>query len=91
MVVGAVILIAVTGGTLLTYGFSRAMKSTDRAQEPFLREPFRCGTPILQSGGTLIAQTGDMIEIITRDSTETMTVDEYNSRIEKQSEPETSS
>jgi hypothetical protein len=40
----------------------------------------RCGTPHLQNGGTLIAQTGNMVEIITNDRTETMTVDEYNAR-----------
>jgi hypothetical protein len=31
----------------------------------------------------MIARTGNMIEIITRDDTETMTVDEYNAGREK--------
>jgi hypothetical protein len=40
----------------------------------------RCGWAVVQSGGTLIAQTGDQIEIVTREGTETMTVAEYNTR-----------
>ena len=79
MLWGAIILIAVTCVTLLAaYVFWRAIKSADKAQEAFLREPFHCGTPYVHNGGTLIARTGNMIEIITRDGTETMTVDEYN-------------
>lgn len=81
MVWGAIILIAVTGLTLLAaYVIWRAIKSADQAQASFLREPIHCGTPYVHNGGTLIARTGNMIEIITRDGTETMTVDEYNAR-----------
>ena len=40
-------------------------------------EPMLCGTAILRSGGTLIAQTGN---IISRDGTQKMTVGEYNVR-----------
>jgi hypothetical protein len=47
----------------------------------FSKRSFRlCGTMLLQNGGTLIAKTGSMVDIITKDSTETMTVDEYNAR-----------
>lgn len=44
------------------------------------RETMRCGWAVVQSGGTLIAQTGDQIEIVTREGTETMTVAEYEAR-----------
>jgi hypothetical protein len=81
MLWGTIILIAVTGVTLLVaYAIWRAIKSADKAQEAFRREPFHCGTPYVHNGGTLIARTGNMIEIITRDGTETMTVDEYETR-----------
>ena len=44
------------------------------------RQPMRCATPYLRNGGTIICQTGDIIEIVTREGTETMTVDEYEVR-----------
>ena len=51
-----------------------------KRERPVERETMRCGWAVVQSGGTLIAQTGDQIEIVTREGTETMTVAEYNTR-----------
>ena len=51
-----------------------------KRKRPVQSETTRCGTPYLRNGGTLICQTGDMIKIITRESTETMTVAEYEAR-----------
>ena len=51
-----------------------------KIERPVERETMRCGWAIAQSGGTLIAQTDDQIEIVTRESTETMTVAEYEAR-----------
>lgn len=42
--------------------------------------PFVCGTPHLQNGGRLIIQTGNIIEIVSREGTQTMTIEEYESR-----------
>jgi hypothetical protein len=61
----------------------KVRQKIERSEE---RETMRCGWAVVQSGGTLIAQTDDMIEIVTREGTETMTVAEYNARKEKQSE-----
>ena len=58
----------------------RPPKVRQKIERPVERETMRCGWAIAQSGGTLIAQTDDMIEIITREGTETMTVPEYEAR-----------
>jgi hypothetical protein len=58
----------------------RPPKVRQKRERPVQSETTRCGWAVVQSGGTLIAQTGDMIKIITRESTETMTVAEYEAR-----------
>ena len=58
----------------------RPPKVKQKIERPVERETMRCGWAIAQSGGTLIAQTGDQIEIVTREGTETMTVSEYEAR-----------
>ena len=58
----------------------RPPKVRQKIERPVQSETTRCGWAVVQSGGTLIAQTDDIIEIVTREGTETMTVDEYNAR-----------
>ena len=58
----------------------RPPKVKQKIDRPVERETMRCGWAIAQSGGTLIAHTGDQIEIVTREGTETMTVAEYEVR-----------
>jgi hypothetical protein len=58
----------------------RPPKVRQKIERPVQSEPIRCGTPYLRNGGTLICQTDDMIEIVTREGTETMTVAEYEAR-----------
>ena len=58
----------------------RPPKVRQKIERPVERETMRCGWAVVQSGGTLIAQTGDQIEIVTREGTETMTVAEYEAR-----------
>jgi hypothetical protein len=62
----------------------RPPKVRHKRERPVERETMRCGWAVVQSGGTLIAQTDDMIEIVTREGTETMTVAEYEARKAKQ-------
>ena len=80
MVVGAAILIAVTGVTLLAYGVWRAVKPTKTSEPPKNYEPMRCGTPILQMGGSVVAVAGNKVHIFSRDRVETMTLQEYSLR-----------
>jgi len=80
MVIAAFIVVAGLAIFLAAYVFLRTLKSVEKAEELFRTTPFHCGTPHVQNGGTLIAKTGDIIEIITREGTETMTVAEYETR-----------
>ncbi len=66
--------------TCKEWACGRPPKVRQKIERPVERETMRCGWAIAQSGGTLIAQTDDMIEIITREGTETMTVPEYEAR-----------
>ena len=60
-------------------------KSNKSATTPLIERPVTlCGTMHLRSGGALICQTDDIIEIVTRQGTETMTVSEYEARKAKQ-------
>ena len=70
------IILTAAATLLVAYGVCRAIVAR---RKPKFSE-FVCGTPILRNGGTLIAQTDNMIEIITRDGRETMTLEEYNLR-----------
>jgi hypothetical protein len=70
---------------LVIIAYSCVLASSRRSRNRKIEQsidskPFRCGTPHLQNGGTLICQTGDIIEIVTREGTETMTVSEYEAR-----------
>jgi hypothetical protein len=61
----------------------RPPKVRQKIERPAQRETMRCGWAVVQSGGTLIAQTGDQIEIVTREGTETMTIAEYEARSQR--------
>jgi len=76
-------IILTTAALLIAFVLWRALKPAKKPEPPVEREPFRCGTPILQMGGTLYAVTGNSVEVITKDSVETITLDEYNERKKK--------
>ena len=71
--------VVVVFGTL-AYATLKNSRKKQKAAEPVKPNNFRCGTPTLQNGGSLICHYGDFVEIVTREGTETLTVDEYNAR-----------
>ena len=87
MTLGIIISLAVAAlCAVIVCALLKSSKPDKETAPPVQRTAMRCGTPYLRNGGTLIYQTGDMIKIVTRESTETMTVAEYEARKEKQSE-----
>jgi hypothetical protein len=53
------------GPLLIMKLFGWFKKRPAKVQPPMAdREPFRCGTPHLQMGGIILAQTGNVVEII---------------------------
>ncbi len=55
----------------------RPPKVRQKIERPVQSEPMLCGWAVIRSGGTVIAKTGDIIEISNREGTKTMTVAEY--------------
>ena len=89
MTLSIIILLAVAAlCAVMVYALLKSPKPEKETASPVQRETMRCGTPYLRNGGTLICQTGDIIEIVTREGTETMTVDEYETRKANQAEQE---
>lgn len=87
MTLGIIISLAVAAlCAVIVYALFKSPKPEKESAPPVKRHITRCGTPYLRNGGTLVCQTDDIIEIVTREGTETMTVDEYEARKEKQSE-----
>ncbi len=81
MTLGIIISLAVAAlCAVIVYALLKSPKPEKESAPPVERHVTRCGTPYLRNGGTLICQTGDIIEIVTRESTETMTVAEYEAR-----------
>jgi putative hemolysin len=89
MTLGIIISLAVAALCVaMVYALLKSSKPEKETASPVQRETMRCGTPYLRNGGTLVCQTGDIIEIVTREGTETMTVDEYEARKEKRVDQE---
>ena len=81
MTLGIIISLAVAAlCAVIVYVLLKSPKAEKETAPPVQRETTRCGTPDLRNGGTLIYQTGNMIKIVTLESTETMTVAEYEAR-----------
>ena len=79
------LILAVLAAAILIVSICIAISLRRRSRNRMMNQsviskPYRCGTMHLRNGGTLICQTGDIIEIVTREGTETMTVSEYEAR-----------
>ena len=57
--------------TCKEWACGRPPKVRQKIERPVERHTTRCGTPYLRNGGTLVCQTDDIIEIVTREGTET--------------------
>ena len=81
MTLGIIISLAVAAlCAVIVYALLKSPNAEKETAPPVQSETTRCGTPDLRNGGTLIYQTGNMIKIVTLESTETMTVAEYEAR-----------
>jgi hypothetical protein len=85
MTLGIIIPLAVAAlCSVIAYTLLKSLRPEKERAPPVKRHTMRCGTPYLRNGGTLVCQTGDVIEIVTREGTETMTLGEYIQRKAKQ-------
>ncbi len=81
MTLGIIILLAVAALCAVVVFVLLKSPKPEKESGPLVeRHTTRCGTPYLRNGGTLVCQTDDIIEIVTREGTETMTVAEYEAR-----------
>ena len=81
MTLGIIISLAVAALCVaMVYALLKSSMPEKETASPVQRETMRCGTLLLRNGGTLVCQTDGTIEFVTRQGTETMTVDEYEAR-----------